>query len=456
MLKTQNGRQIPLCIRLMIAGLFVLSIPLSTRPQIASAQQEDPELISTEYSTTELVTLPDGSEIYKITISSPPHRPEGYLPNQVNQSDLGTDATAVMLTGVPTFQWVFGCSSVSAAMIAGYYDTHGFPNLYTGATNGGAVPLTDSVWGSWSDGYDTYPNNPLIASKLGVDGRSIRGSIDDYWVEYLSGKKDPYVTGGWTQHAWSDSVGDFMKTSQSAYENTDGSTSFYYYSDATRLTCAVAETYNLVEDGTWGYSQFFEARGYPVDTCYYQKTDNISSGGFSLAQYRAEIDSGHPVMIHVQGHTMVGVGYDRDSNLIYLHDTWDYNVHSMTWGGSYSGMSMQAVSIVYPVVPTAVELLNFTASGKKNAVLLSWETANEMNTVGFNLYRAKRINGARTLLNDQMIFSKAVPGGMTGAVYTFKDKTAKPGVVYYYWLEEVDIYGQSELFDPVSAMRKVQ
>ena len=35
-------------------------------------------------------------------------------------------------------------------------------------------------------GYFPYYNNPLVASKLGLDGRTTRGSIDDYWVQYFS------------------------------------------------------------------------------------------------------------------------------------------------------------------------------------------------------------------------------------------------------------------------------
>ena len=43
---------------------------------------------------------------------------------------------------------------------------------------------------------------------------------------------------------------------------------------------------------------------------------------------------------------MVGVGYSDTDNTVYLHDTWDYNNHTMTWGGSYSGMLLMSVSIV--------------------------------------------------------------------------------------------------------------
>jgi len=55
------------------------------------------------------------------------------------------------------------------------------------------------------------------------------------------------------------------------------------------------------------------------------------------------------VMLHVVGHTMVGVGYDDSTTpgTVYLHDTWDNSVHSMDWGASYSGMAMQAVTIIH-------------------------------------------------------------------------------------------------------------
>ena len=95
-----------------------------------------------------------------------------------------------------------------------------------------------------------------------------------------------------------------------------------------------------------GRKLFYEARGYTVTDCYYQLTDNQVSGGFSFAQYKAEIDAGRPVLLNLTGHSIVGVGYDSSTSTVYLHDTWDYNTHAMTWGGSYSGMTLEGVSIV--------------------------------------------------------------------------------------------------------------
>ena len=51
-------------------------------------------------------------------------------------------------------------------------------------------------------------------------------------------------------------------------------------------------------------------------------------------------------MIHVTGHTMVGLGYDDATSMMYIHDTWDYSTHTMTWGGTYSGMQHKGVTIV--------------------------------------------------------------------------------------------------------------
>jgi hypothetical protein len=61
----------------------------------------------------------------------------------------------------------------------------------------------------------------------------------------------------------------------------------------------------------------------------------------------AEIDSGNPVMILVEGHAMVGIGYNTDGQIVYLHDTWDCYDHTMTWGGTYADMAHYAVAVVH-------------------------------------------------------------------------------------------------------------
>ncbi|WP_028582570.1 C39 family peptidase [Desulfogranum japonicum] len=317
------------------------------------------------YFTAKRLIFSDGEMLDEHIINGPPEPLTGYELERASVALPKADVASGMNTlTVPAFNWVFGCSSVSGAMIAGFYDRNGYENMYVGPTNGGVMPLDNSSWPTWSDGFRTYPNLPLAASHYGVDGRTNRGSIDDYWVQYNSSDNDPYI-GNWTEHSWSDAIGDYMKTSQSEYNNTDGSTAFYNFtSSASRLTCADMVSYDIHSvDGTYGRKLFYEARGYAVTDCYNQVTDNKISGGFSFAQFKVEIDAGRPVMLNLEGHTVVGVGYDDSSNTVYLHDTWDYSDHTMTWGGSYSGMELLSVSIVNLQATTTATLTGLTITG---------------------------------------------------------------------------------------------
>jgi Leucine-rich repeat (LRR) protein len=300
------------------------------------------------YFSIEHSTLDDGTDISAYIINGPPKPPPGYETER--SAAMITIETSTTLPNFPSYSWVFGCSAVSGAIIAAYYDHNGYPNMYAGPTNNGLMPLTDTVWSNWIDiNGAQYPNNPLVASHNGVDGRTSRGSIDNYWVAYQSTDPDPYIINEWPEHAWSTAIGDFMKTSQSAYSNSDGSTRFYNYSTSNQqLTCADMELNEIAHlDGTFGRKLFYEARGYTVTDCYNQQTDNQINGGFSFIDYQAEINSGHPVLINLSGHSVVGFGYSGDD--ILIRDTWDSNsnnIYTMPWGGSYHGMELNSVSIV--------------------------------------------------------------------------------------------------------------
>ena len=345
---------------ILVGVLF--SVLGATNLSIATAQ-EAATPTPNDYYTVNLITLSDGTVIEEHIINGPPEPPPGCeIERQAVSLPMSAASAGINVLTVPAFKWVFGCSAVSGAMIAGYYDRNGYPNMYTGPTNGGVMPLDSSSWGTWTDGsLYTYYNNPLVASMKGLDGRATLGSIDDYWFQYYSDyhtAPDPYITGGWTQHPWGDAIGDYMVTSQSAFKHNDAITSFYdnWSNPAAPLTCDTIESYyslySLPPDGTLGRKHFYEARGYTVIDCYNQFTDNRYSGGFSFAQFKAEIDAGRPMMLNLTGHTVVGVGYDDSSNSIYIHDTWDYKDHIMPWGGSYSGMALVAVSIVNLQPPT--------------------------------------------------------------------------------------------------------
>jgi len=239
-----------------------------------------------------------------------------------------------VLTNVPVFDWSYGCSATSGAMLAGYYDRTGYPNMYSGPTNGGLCPLDNSTWG--------YGECPLSATHQGIDGRTVRGHVDDYWVSNLSPADDQFITNGWPEHTSADCTGDFMRTNQSTYGNVDGATTFYYWGDGSQFTNT-----GYPEDGGYGLELFLESRGYTVTNRFNQYiVEQGLTYGFSFAQFQQEIDAGRPVLIQVSGHTMLGIGYDTTGSLIYIHDTWDYTVHQMTWAGTYFGMGHYGVTVV--------------------------------------------------------------------------------------------------------------
>jgi hypothetical protein len=98
---------------------------------------------------------------------------------------------------------------------------------------------------------------------------------------------------------------------------------------------------------------------------------------------------------------------------------------------------------------TAVGLASFDAMPAGGSVLVTWETAMEINNVGFNLYRGETLDGPYTKLNESLIPSQS-PGSSVGAEYVWLDEAVEAGVTYYYKLEDVEVGGKSTFHGPIS------
>ena len=245
-----------------------------------------------------------------------------------------------VLSEVPAFDWCYGCSATAAAMLAGYYDNNGYPDMYTGPANDGVCPLNNSVWG--------YGECPLSATHREIDGRAVRGHVEDYWVSSGMKGTDPYAINGWEQHTWRDCTADFMGTSQDKFGAAYGGTWFWFNSYGEPLYDYYAGTGE--HDGCYGLRRFVESRGYIVLENFNQYIRGYKSDtkGFTFENFTFEIDAGRPVIIQVSEHSMLGLGYDNSTGqkLVYLHDTWNHNNHTMTWGGSYSGLQHYGVTVI--------------------------------------------------------------------------------------------------------------
>ncbi len=293
---------------------------------------------------------PDGRLIGRISVPGIPV--EKRVPGPVATPT----RSAVVLQNVPALDWCYGCSATSAAMIAGFYDRTSHPNVYSGPTGGGVMPLNNISWGSGEC--------PLSATHQGYDGLAGPGHVERFWTN--STGPDPFGSGDPTGTYYG-CTADYMGTNQNWWGNSDGSTTFYFYLDGSPLFDPLGNetTPPYSRDGSHGLKLFFESRGYTVTTTFNQFILGWEGNtiGFTLDQYRAAIDNGFPVMIQIEGHSMVGLGYETGSNLIYVHNTWDHQMHEMTWGGSYSGMAHYGVSVIQLALPPAMSVsgLNLSA-----------------------------------------------------------------------------------------------
>lgn len=234
-----------------------------------------------------------------------------------------------LLPNTASYASWYGCAPTAAGMMMGFYDRNGYlgvqyPNLVPGGT---AEATTFS-------GTPPFLANGAIASA---------GHISDFYAD---------GDGGWgddnsPSHSF-DCLADFMGTSQDACGNGNGNTTFWNYTSGARLT--PADLYGSGEsywqtDGMYGVGEYVTCQGYGTAQLYSQYIRGRGANpdlGFTFDDYRAEIDAGRPVIIQLEGHTVLGIGY-TGPDTVTLYDTWAEEPGTMAWGGSYAGMVQYGV-----------------------------------------------------------------------------------------------------------------
>ena len=127
---------------------------------------------------------------------------------------------------------------------------------------------------------------------------------------------------------------------------------------------------------------------------------------------------------------------------------------------------------------TLIELDQFTAVPliavpQSKHIAITWSTLSEIDNAGFNLWRSEAKDGKYIKVNPGII--EAEGGATLGAEYSYTDTAtdtatdtvtdtatdnvadtvagtaAKPGITYYYKLEDIDTKGVSTFHGPVSA-----
>ncbi len=243
----------------------------------------------------------------------------------MNGKEVAAHKEGTILPNAPDYNWWHGCSPTSAGMMMGYYDINGYGGLYyDNLVPGGQAELS------------TFGPGPYIAN----DAIASSGHISDFYSGGYGVSGDDVIS---SPHQF-DSLADFMGTSQDSVGNSNGSTEWMFYTNGLKLYAA--DVYGSVpsrydQSGMFGMWEYFDYAGYGSESpsnhdFFNQYVDTYNSNGFTFAEYMAEIDAGRVVMIHVEGHSMFGYGYDDATETIYLHDTLSEGEYSMIWGETYT------------------------------------------------------------------------------------------------------------------------
>lgn len=162
--------------------------------------------------------------------------------------------------------------------------------------------------------------------------------------------------------------------------------------------------------------------------------ESITSGDFLLSGGVDDIDFCAPAQL------------TTDLTYARFRVSWDGGL-----GPTGAAPDGEVEDYVLDFSPTSVDLLWFNARPEGRGITVRWETASEIDNAGFNLYRATALEGEKMQLNGDLIPSKVPPGSPIGAEYSWLDNRVVAGTIYYYWLEDVDIYGRATLHGPVKA-----
>jgi hypothetical protein len=202
----------------------------------------------------------------------------------------------VLISDIPTYIWHRGCGPTALGMIIGYYDLHGYYDLFSDST----IVQTNNIDMSIAseDHYNDY-SLPL-----------------DYYPNLL---QDNSELGAPHQH---NSIADFMQTSSSVCGN------YWGWSWSSDIGTAFEDYIH------------FRNPSYITNTEYEYFSNN------SWNEYKIEIDNNRPVMILVDtdgdnltDHFVVGIGYNDVSQEFVCYDTWDINMHGYAWNGMANGIN---------------------------------------------------------------------------------------------------------------------
>ena len=193
---------------------------------------------------------------------------------------------------------------------------------------------------------------------------------------------------------------------------------------------------------------------------WYHMVATFSSSASYMYVNGVQVASTGGITIDIDPNPVLIGGEENDAGSTPIH-LWDgiidevrisNNVRTAGWilteyNNQNSPSTFYSVGNEVAAAPTAVSLASLKATGDGDDVVVSWTTAQEINNFGFHVYRSESAGGPYTRITSAMI-----PGltfSVRGREYTYMDRYATRGRLYYYKLEDIDYDGTRRMHGPV-------
>lgn len=319
------------------------------------------------------------------------------------------------------------------------------------------VSFDGTTWSAPELIYDTDDPNGQVSLAIASNGTPHVSFYDADNNRLLYAVRQ---SGSWNIETVDDTTSDVGKFSSIALDAGDVPHISYYEADEYDLKYAtkVAGTWqcDIIDGSPQGISIF------GINLGLFGLKTNVSAGKYSSLAIDAQ---GNPrISYYAEEDESIRVAIYSDSDEMTTTTGWrveaiqqgDVGEHCAlaldSCGGmhiSYHHYADDALQYAGTTIgSTLVEIAAISADPGCRTVTLRWETAIEIDSAGFNVYRSAP-GRAPVKINDSLIASRG--SAAHGAAYDLADNGLENGVRYSYQVEEIDAAGQATIVAQKSA-----
>ena len=306
----------------------------------------------------------------------------------------GANGDVVLYNPVPEAEYMYGCVPTAVGMLLGYYDLYGYRGTALSNVIDGTVALKSR--GTDGNKYNMNEFDTALGRAIATKEYVYRfyshddiGTLSTYNYTPTTPQDElPYsfAADGVSMNTsvWN-CLADYLGTGQYWRGNGNLSTTNSYCSLEDLLGYSFVVS---IDDGTthktidyqntamlYGLDLYVKDRGYSLD---YEITGtypvDVAGGKFTFEDYMAEIDAGRPVMVSIEGHAMIGYGYNADTREIIFDDCYNHD-QKMAWDGVYhysnADRTLQSITVIGFNVNGDVDLAVVPISGSTQSLVLS-------------------------------------------------------------------------------------